>query len=159
VTQPYYPSIDDALLVPFRALQQQLVKTPDLLTRAECPYPPAIRAELTQLLQAPAPEAMDLDLEDIDTLEGEISQLYRNVKAFSAGMAQSKDKDAINLYKTLTSLLEKIMEMRGSVLNMKNMSDFQRRVLEVLDNIVTPEQRAEFIEKLGSFAEGLPHDR
>jgi hypothetical protein len=148
---PYYPAIDEAYFVPLNALKAQLEKTPELLTSSDCPYSPAVRRLVAEFVGGLARSAAveGLDLDNIDTLEGEIGQLYKDVKTLANGLQGSTDKDVVQLYRTTASLLEKLLNMRGEVLNMKNMQDFKKRVIDVLDNLITPEQRAEFIEKLG----------
>lgn len=150
--QPYYPAIDDPLLTPFRALQAQLEQFPDLLTRAECPYTPEIREFLAALFAAEVKSPLDdLDLEDLDNLEGQITDLYKRINRFSAGI-EKNDKDALTFFRASAGLLEKMVSMRQAVFSAKNHSEFQTRIMDVMDNVLTAEQRSEFVEKLGKFA-------
>ena len=151
-TEPKYPNITDATLVPLRAIELQLREFPDLLSRAQCPYSPTIRLFLERLGDQAAP-AMVIDYDHDDTI-AEISQLYNELKrvAFKAGQVHGGDtKDQMGVLKTASDLLGKLVDLKAKAFSNRDMSRFQKTVIEVLEGILTPAQRTEFIDKIGSY--------
>jgi hypothetical protein len=123
-----YPAITDAMLVPFRAIDVQ----PGCLDDPACPYPPAIKAFLKRLIGDTTP-----------------------IKAFNDIYRQLQDvpvttdtKENIAMFKVRADLLTKMVSLKERAMNARDMARFQRTVVEVLDQIITPAQRNEFLEKL-----------
>lgn len=152
-----YPRIDDAMLIPFRAIDAQLKQHPDLLERAECPYPKAVRDFLsTRLANKPVDIKRNYDDDD---LEAEIAELYSELK--SAGFGSGVDaKDKAQVLKTYADLLTKMVALRERMMNVRYMGAFQKSVIEMLETVLTPGQRSDFIEKMGAYLNAdLPVDR
>jgi hypothetical protein len=149
---PTYPTITDALLVPFRAIEAQMGTFPDLLNRPDCPYPPHIRAFLARLAgtQVEAREAYT----DDEQLE-EITSLYEEIKRSGLNVNTTDPKDKMQILKAAADLLTKMTSLREKQINIRQMAHFQRSVLEVLESVLTPAQRSEFVEKLGKYAENV----
>lgn len=145
--KPRYPNITDASLIPFRALEAMLKTYPDLFTRPECPYPPAIRAFLAKMLASGSPPVEQGPFQD-DDLVTETSRLYREIQTSLQTMENVDAKDRATIFKTSTDLLGKLVAMREKSMNMREMSRFQKTVIEVLESVLTPAQRSEFVEKL-----------
>lgn len=150
---PTYPTVTDASLVPFRALDVQLKTFPDLFDRPECPYPPHIRQFLSRLVAQQAPAAAPTGPMSEEDLETEIVTLYRDLQTASAQLTGVDPKDKAAFLKTIGDLLTKMVTLREKVINMRQMSDFQRRVVQVLEGVLEPHQRTEFIKILGDYAD------
>lgn len=147
---PKYPTFTDASLVPFRALELQLKEFPDILDRPDCPYPPHIRLFLRRLVTDPGTPAARVASYGEDDLLQEITDLYEDLKRASLQVNTNDAKDKIAMLKTSADLLTRMVDLKGKALNQREMARFQKTVVEILETIVTPAQRAEFIEKMGS---------
>lgn len=149
-----YPRIDDAMLVPFRAIEAHLKRDPTYLEKA--PYADSVRSFLAKRLgEQTAPERPEYDDDD---LLGEISWLYNEVKRASSTTASADPKDRFQMFKTASDQLTKLVSLRERQLNVRYMADFQRAVLELLESVITPGQRSDFIELMGKYID-LQGDR
>jgi hypothetical protein len=132
-----YPAITDAMLVPFRAIDVQ----PGCLDDPACPYPPAIKAFLKRLIGDTTP----IKAFDDEDLEKEINDIYRQLQDVPV---TTDTKENIAMFKVRADLLTKMVSLKERAMNARDMARFQRTVVEVLDQIITPAQRNEFLEKL-----------
>jgi hypothetical protein len=154
-----YPRIDDAALVPLRAVEAQLKKYPDYLDRRECPYSPAIRDFLRSRLGKAEAAPVKRHYDD-DDLEAEIAELYSELKKAGFNLTGVDAKEKAQVMKTYADLLTKLVTLRQSVVNIRYMGLFQKAVLEVLETVLTADQRGEFITKMGTYLNAdLPVDR
>ena len=140
---PKFPTITDATLVPIRAIEVQLKEHPNLLDQEDCPYPPPIKNLLRRLAGQEVVVRAEYSEED---LEREITELYSSLRVMPV---KGDAKDTINLYKTQADLLARLVDLKAKALGVRDMARFQRTVVEILDGLVTPAQRNEFLEKLG----------
>lgn len=150
---PKYPTITDATLVPIRAIEVQLKEFPDLLVRPECPYPPPIRTFLGRLLGEVREGLGGVEYSDDDTIQ-EISDLYTELKriAFKAGQVSGGDtKDQMAVLKTSSDLLSKMVDLKAKAFSVRDMSRFQKAVVEMLEAVLTPPQRSDFIDRMGAY--------
>jgi hypothetical protein len=153
---PKYPHITDPMLVPFRVIELQLKTMEDFLDRPECPYPPAIRLFLQQRFSgAIAPAVMGgVEYSEDDTIQ-EISDLYTELKrvAFRAGQVAGGDsKDQVAVLKTASDLLTKLVDLKAKAFTNRDMSRFQKTVVDILENTLTPAQRSQVIDQMGQLS-------
>lgn len=144
--KPAYPAIPEASLTPIRAIEIQMKEYPDILDRADCPYPASVKAFLRKLGGPTEPREYSED-ELID----EITSLYNELKTASTTVVTTDAKDKVALLKTSADLLTRMVSLKEKALNIREVSRFQKLVIEVLETVVTPAQRAEFVEKLGKY--------
>lgn len=148
---PKYPSITDATLVPFRAIEVQLKQFPDILDRPDCPYPPHIKALVRRLMGEPGTGPAPVAAYGEDDLLQEITDLYEELKKVSTTVTTNDAKDKIAMLKTSGDLLTKMVDLKAKALNQREMARFQKLIVEILETVITPAQRAEFIEKMGTY--------
>lgn len=148
--KPTFPTLTDAQLVPFRTLEIQLKQFPDLLDRQDCPYPPHIRTLVRRLIGEHVGPIVDEPMDDDDLVQ-ETVNLYREIQRASLNVNTSDPKDKMTIYKTSADLLTKLIALREKAVNMREMSNFQKSVIEVLESVLTPAQRSDFVEKLGKY--------
>jgi hypothetical protein len=141
---PKYPSINEVTLTSLRALEVQLKEFPDLLDRDECPYSSAVRERLKALFVAG-----EVKNYDEDELVVEITALYERVRRESASMTSTDPKDQMQILKTSSDLLTKLVTLKERAMNLRDMARFQKEVIQVLEGLISPAQRAEFIQILG----------
>lgn len=150
-----YPTITDATLVPFRALEIQLKGNLDLFDRAECPYPPAVKLFLKRAL-SPGGGAVvtGTAVYSDDEAVQEVTDLYRELKrvAFVGTQVSSGDsKDQVDILKKASDLFGKLIDLRSKAITVRDMGKFQQAVIQMLEKVVTPSQRSEFIEIMGKY--------
>jgi hypothetical protein len=148
-----YPPISDVTLVPIRTIDLLLKEHPDALSRPDCPYPAHIRTFLARILDRKLEKVAVVEVEmDLEQLGIEISALYQDIReTLKVEIADPKDKVAV--IKTGTEQLNRLIGLREKVMNLREMSEFQRAVMEVLEQVVTPAQRSEFVERLAKYVQ------
>lgn len=147
----YYPDITADSLTPFRTLVALLNKDPGLLLRSDCPYEPKTLEFLTRYFGKPPEEEYDLEaLSDPENLDHELAKLYAGLIRFQ-NSDRIDPKERVQWAKAMTGILNKIIEMRERVFNLKKYSNFQTRVMTFLETVATPDQRTEFVDMLGEF--------
>lgn len=153
MANPSYPTITEASLTPFRAIEVQLTTFPDLLDRAECPYPPLVKAMLRRLIGGEMVDTGTSSLSDAAerTLDDEIAAIYQSVRREADHYSGSDPKDKMSFLKTSNDLLTKLVDLQSRRINIRNMALTQRAVVEAMEEFLTPAQRTQFIDKLGTF--------
>lgn len=153
MSTPHYPSISDAMLTPFRAIELQLKTHPTMLEDPNCPYPPAVLAYVRRmvLVDGAAPKSAGPDpltIADGEALDQEIAKLYQMVKTDAATFTGTDTKDRMSFLKTCNDLLTKLVDLQARRFNVRNMAKMQRQVVETLEEFLEPGQRTAFIQKL-----------
>lgn len=86
---------------------------------------------------------------DINDLETEITELYKEVNDFKPSTLD-EDRDAQQQYlKLKASLVGKLVDLKERTWNLRTLKNFQDRVLLAVDKVMTAEQRTEFMKILG----------
>lgn len=146
----FYPRIDTALLTPFRALKGLMLSDPEYLSRPECPYTLDVREFITELFSTGS-VGPSVALETPEDLERELAVSYDQLRRMGEKIDVIDAKDRIQWAKAQMGLLERIIALRERVLNMRMISEFQRGVIALLDEVLEPAQRTAFVERLGQF--------
>lgn len=86
---------------------------------------------------------------DINDLETEITELYKEVNDFKPSTLD-EDREAQQQYlKLKAGLISKIVDLKERTMNLRTLKNFQDRVLLAVDKVMTAEQRTEFMKILG----------
>lgn len=146
-----YPKIDAPYLTNFRALRLMLLKDPEVLDKPECPYSQEVKNFLRDVFK-PAPPVREVRRYEDDDLYAEICDLYDRVKVSIDTMGTVEAKEKSQILKNATELLTKLVTLREKQSSVREMARFQRIVIDVLEGVLTPAQRSEFLERLGDLA-------
>lgn len=139
----YYPKIDDAWLTPLRHVIEEMKTNPDYLS-GDCPYSTEVKALLSRLVGvATSPHQVDEA-----TLLEELQELYQEVKCFGDMLNVQDVAERMSYFRTRTSLIEKIYNLIEKTVGMAQVSMFQEVVLGIFEDMLTPEQRGEALERL-----------
>lgn len=147
----YYPDIEALgpnFLLPLQAVCEQMANDPLWLERRDCPYGDETKAKLRACLSTPKGPREPLPDEPLlegegkwDALTREAEMLYRDLSRLKAEMAGTETKDQLAFYRTATILLEKLVALGERSANLRQISEYQSRVLKVFDAVLDPEQR------------------
>lgn len=80
-----------------------------------------------------------------DTLIRESEDLYNKLKRAGTGLTEG---DEMSYFRTATSLLEKIVSLQERAMGLKQVHEFQQKVLEIMENSLSPTQRTQVMEEL-----------
>ncbi len=139
----YYPPIDPVTLKNLLVIKRLAEEKPEYLQ--ESPYPQDIF-----LLLKPAVHTPQTQEENIDVVQ-ELQTTYTQLKNFKQD--STEPSAAMSYFRTAASLLEKLLENIERGKNAKQVSDFYRKVMELLDDLATPAQRTSFQEALQEWSQ------
>lgn len=152
----YYPEFDQGWLLPLRLVFESMQGDPLWLERNECPYDKsmvdALRGLWLEFKVKAESKVSKSDLASADDkwtqLAQEMTSLFDDLKDFSSKIVIEDVKEQMAYFRTATALLDKITGLAERIHNVKTVSDFRGRVLQVFDEVLSPEQRTIAMEKL-----------
>lgn len=151
-----YPVIPPKSLIPLRIIQAQLAENAEYLASPECPYDDEIKAFLGVFGGPVAGRMADKsgflgqNGDKWAALEVETANLFDELKNFGKTIKENDVADRMAYFRAATSLLEKIVGINERAMGLKQISEFQREVMEVIDGVLTPNQRDGVMERLRS---------
>jgi len=127
----------------------------------ESPYSPELRRFLTEIsleqriVEKVVEKVVDGEAirYDDDDIYGEICGLYERVKTSLEDMGHVDPKERAQILKNSTDLLTKVVDLRSKQSGVREFVRFQKSVVEVLERVLTPDQRGEFIKILGEVSD------
>lgn len=165
---PTYPNLPEGFETKLKAIEMACSAEPDVdaYLGAGCPYSDGAKRFLKKIL-APVgnggnvgagaggtnpfrEEGMD-DVDRFDLLLEEVEVTIGQMRDLEASLGASGDadrSDMVAVLKAKTALLEKWVGLKDRVLNLREMSEFQRIVLKALDEVLTVDQRGEMVSRL-----------
>lgn len=124
----------------------------------ECPY-----TETTKSLFMGTAKVFDMlshndtikPMDDDETIV-QINTVYNQLMVYGADAQKSDNTTDKNTYfRVATSLLEKLVSIKEKMSNLKNVNLFISSVLQIMDEVLTTDQRAVVMERLKEFKEKL----
>ena len=142
-----YPSLSDGLAAALNAVALGIANDASYLERA--PWSDQLKAAL-RALGARRETKIDLFTgnDDLTVIEAEIQELLNQVKSMSASFDKLDANEKIQFIKGSTALWDKLISSKERVMNLKAMKEFQARMIEVMQDYLTPEQRENLLVSL-----------
>lgn len=151
---PYFPPFADNLMTALASWQQLMAMNPDYLSHPDCPYTPE-QVELLDSIFSKAglkktqdEQDESLDLDEAPDIEKESIRLFNKMKTFQNSLRNSDTSEMATTFRTMVSLMEKILAIKERAEGVNNYSKFKTLILDSLDRYLEPSQRAEFVDKL-----------
>jgi hypothetical protein len=158
--EPFYPPIQDALVLPLKVAVKHARDNSAYLDNPNCPYPPKLKDFIRELtgVAGTGGEAgrddtttfLDPTVDKFEAMMKELDRLYTDLKAFRSTLGGMEPNEKATFFKTTMSLLEKIASLQERIYNMKEMADFQKTVITVMEGL-EPELRNEIIGGLNGY--------
>lgn len=155
---PNYPVVNGEFETRLRAIKMSAGEMgAAYLQHPDCPWPSSLKELLRPLIarEKTGPtvaenvfegleegDKFDLLIKEIEITITSMRDLETSVQG--EGMERA---DQVQVIKAKTSLLEKWVSLKERTYTMKEMSEFQRLVLEVLDSVLTVDQRGAVLER------------
>jgi len=149
----YYPEEDHlpTLMVVLNSIREY----PDYLGK-NCPYSPEMQAELLRVLKNPSTTEDGVSEEPYlghytdkwTAVDRERMALYGELQELRNNFDAEDTTEQLQTIKTMATLLDKLTEVGDRSKWMRQLADFRRGVLEVMENTLTPDQRTEVMTKL-----------
>lgn len=154
----YYPPIPNEAdtVSALKFISRKLKEDRDFLSGPKCPY----SSELVNWLQdtlvaqqinnvgAALVNNGDLDVDaDID-IELESTTLFREMKTFKTDLTKADVNEKAAMFRTMTSLMEKIINIKERASALKNFGLFEQLMLDAIDNYLEPKERTALLDSL-----------
>lgn len=158
----HYPPLDDRTVWGVSIICRMLRTDPNYLDAPDCPYPAETRRYLAAIgglaaaTPAPAvPAALEVaDAEavlSLDDLETQIARLLRDLKDFGEHLQQGDVAGHNTYFRTSAALIEKLLTMKEKAGGLRQVGEFQEKVLAFVDEVLTPDQRTRLMDRLGAY--------
>lgn len=134
-----YPALDATALA---IVAEHLEADPGYLDRPECPYPQHVK----ELLK-PAGATSQAATGELQ-IESEVEVLFKQLTEFGDGLEIENVAERMSWFRTRASLLDKIMTLKERASGIKQVSEFMSRVIQIMDDECTPDQRTRIMEQL-----------
>lgn len=149
-----YPNIPSDIERRLEAVKLVSVDDPDYFRDPACPYPwlaQYMKRETSEDRIRLFNEHQDAE-EASETVIGEIQATIEEMKGLERELSDADASDRLAFYKAKTAMLEKWTSLKEKLINMKWMSDFQKRVIAIMEEVMDKDQQQEMKRRL----KGLP---
>lgn len=150
----FYPQIDATALKNIELARRLATEHPSYFLNS--PYSGEVEKLLKSLINhkpiADVTNMVDGEAEFEGTrweyLYSETSLLFRGLKTANAGSSVNDTGEQMAYFRTATSLMEKLISLQERALGLKEIHEFQKSVLDIMDGVLNDTQRTEVMEKL-----------
>lgn len=148
----FYPTITADMLTPFRAVTSMIKQNPAYLNDAECPYTDDVKKQLALMIGGdPLAVAAPIELKTPEDMERELVQIYSDIKRMEREIQTVDAKDKVQWAKAIVGILERLIVLRERNFNVKQLAEFQKTVIQIMDEVCEPAQRTEIATRLQRF--------
>jgi hypothetical protein len=153
MSQRYYPELTPALFTTLNTWKKLIEEDATYLDDESCPYE-SNEIELLRLMfmQPDAGTAIaPLNPEDpyeIPDFETEALGLYRDMKDFKSKLSTSDTSEMTSTFRTMVSLMEKILDVQERASGIKQFGGFKVFILDSMERYLSPQQKSEFVEEM-----------
>lgn len=146
----YYPEITADSLLPVHFIIDKMLDDPLALERPACKYTAETVASLRSLWSKMEGRSVREVVEDeeIRGLDEELGRLLGDLRKVSHVLEPNDAKEQLNYVRTAAVLIAKITDLQERMANIKSVTEFQAKVVAVFDEILSPEQRTQAVERL-----------
>lgn len=151
--QPFYPTLPEAVVLQLRVVLQSMKDNPAYLDTS--PYPENIRdflKELTSRGSAAEIPTFDGETDRLEYVEQEIVVVLADLKKLVDGLGNADHSEKLQVAKARAGLVEKLVAAREKVWTMKEMADFQAKIMGFLTEICTKDQIQALKERVKELA-------
>lgn len=153
MSEPFFPNLHESVLLQLRVVLQQVATNPGYLSHEKCPYPPKAIEFLQELTQAEAvvdteTPTFDGEGDRLEYVEGEVVKVLTELNALSASLRDAGYSEKLQILKTRSTLVEKLLTYREKIWSMKEMAEFQARIIGFLETSCSKDQVQELKEAL-----------
>tara|TARA_Y100001933_G_C18819127_1_gene488441 strand:- start:117 stop:647 length:531 start_codon:yes stop_codon:yes gene_type:complete len=94
------------------------------------------------------------------TISDQAMSLYNEMATFraSADFKSASVAERNSLLRTMTSLLEKLVSIDERAKGLRYISDFQNTMLEIIEDVMSPDQRTQIMDRLRAVKQDAPRE-
>lgn len=167
-----FPTLRLGVLQNLHNLKEQFTADSGLFDREGCPYDQETKVVLREILQTTVVEVErvvervvevsgrgngGVTDEDIGVVEDELRLCLtelRSIKMEREGLAKVDDETLLKIVKAKSTLIEQIVKLRERVMNLRRQSEFEGVVVGILEELVSEDDRGEFLARLKPYRDG-----
>jgi hypothetical protein len=155
-----YPALPPGLETRFEAILLASKGSRGYLDDPQCPYAPEMKRFL-RLILAPARAerakdsgeaanavGLDANADKFDKMLAEIADTIDEMSSIEADLSDGEASDRIQFVKAKTILLEKWVNIKEKIYNVREIAEFQAIIIRILDGVLSKDQRQAFIDAL-----------
>ena len=142
-----YPRLTTDTILSLKLIRQFLRDDPNYLEHAACSYD----ADTKDVLRAFGNGVAEVQIPEIDwsgDIETQITKVLNDMEAMGMSLGGLAPNEKLAFFKTKTSLMEKMISLQESALNIRQLNDFRTTVVELLEQICDKDQISEFMTAL-----------
>lgn len=155
-----YPALTSDKLLPFKLILQRLRDDAEYLDKAGCPYGSDVIAWLKKNLGGgtAVPVVVEADEGELDLNDPESwADVAKKAMATYAKLEKLEDElgggggdvgDQINIIKSQAAMLERVISIRERALGHREIAEFRRVLLGVIEDLLDAGQRTELMRRL-----------
>ena len=158
-TDRTYPPLPQTLGLSLEAIRTQMDFDPGFLVDPKCPYPEQLKLFLRRLVTSSRSghdDTVDALFHEGQTLDEEADSLITEVKAALNSMKRlQRDLDAsddvgerLQFLKNYSALMDRYLGLQEKAHGLKQMYEFQRLVVDTMEQVLDKDQRLDFKERL-----------
>lgn len=138
--KPEYPLLDEAAI---KIVAQKVKDNPNFLSDATCPY-----SDSTKLVfHNKEKERLVNEVDEVSATLNELKeQLKKQGKKQDAGTLDASESNSY--FRARMAITEKILELQERILKIGEVQSFYGTVMSIMEEVLEPDQRTEFMEKL-----------
>lgn len=146
----FYPNINSETVMTLSLIEKFLDKDPKFLDHDDCPYPAEVKSFFSKRAQAMSAPAVNIfeDEDDVDVMDKQIQKVLSDLDSMGAAMVAAEVNERIAYFRAKTTLVEKLMNLKERVFNLKELQEFRATVLQGLDDICDKDQITTFMKRL-----------
>lgn len=155
----FYPKIEVETLRSLRTVRLMLIENPSYFL--ESPYGGEVENFFKEFFPSATKEIIlpPTDASHLTKAPDRYDVLIEKTAGYIIDLEQVKNKttdsgEAIQFYKAITGLMEKLIGLQERLLGMKQVSDFHRAVIDVMNDVLSADQRTQVMEKLDNAIKG-----
>lgn len=150
----YYPPLNEGDITKIIKLYEV---HPNYFERPECPYSDEVKAAFKKTGKVHDFDTHDMDdVPASDSLLTQINQLSKELKVYGQSISNSEDtspSDRNTYFRLSVTLLEKLVDIKEKVGKIVEYELFTNEVLDIMDKILSTDQRSEVMARLEKFVE------
>ena len=147
----FYPPINEHHIIQISKLYEL---NPDYFSNKDCPYPKEVIEVFTGTAKYHDFDSHAPESTETDSILSQIQQLSKQLKEYGRGILDDEGNsstDRNTYFRLSVALMEKLVDIREKITNIKEYEMFISEVLDIMDSELDADQRSRVLERLERF--------
>ena len=145
----FYPTFREEQVLVMNTIITAVRKDPLYLDRKECPYSDQVKALFRRFVTE---EMVTVDVfaeGDYDNaLDKQVEKIINDLEAYALTLGTGDVSERLQYLKTKTTLVEKLINMRERLVNLKELNEFRGVILGFMGDVCTKDQITDLMKRL-----------